>query len=199
MKKIKPIVQRPQDLILACVSDDCLPETQILAQNIWQYQDWQIRFAIIGESHRVRLSYQGKFIMEEMLACADIPLQTCQHHHQLADLQPHQYQHANYSVNIDINDNPTLWQEKDEATLVGHHSTSKIMRSQKPVSKRESHLIKKEIKFIFPPINGKEALTRLQWQATKTAIHWRSLHTYICDGKLLCVYSQSQYDFQAEE
>ena len=33
-----------------------------------------------------------------------------------------------------------------EATLVGHHGTSKIMSSEKSVSKRESHLIKKDIK-----------------------------------------------------
>ena len=31
-----------------------------------------------------------------------------------------------------------------EATLVGYHGTSKITRSEKSVSKRESHLIKKE-------------------------------------------------------
>ena len=30
-----------------------------------------------------------------------------------------------------------------EATLVGHHGTSKIMSSEKSLSKREGHLIKK--------------------------------------------------------
>lgn len=170
MKKLTPIVQRPQDLILAVVINDVLPDSQILVQKMWFYDDWQIRFAIIGESHRVSLTYQGQFVMEEMLACADISLQTCQHHYQLSDLRPHHYQRKNYTVAINVSDTIALWQTQDN-----------------------------EIQFVFPAINGKESLTKLQWQATQTSIQWRSLHSYICDGELVCVYSQSQYDFQVEE
>ncbi|GAB5490913.1 MAG: hypothetical protein Phog2KO_11280 [Phototrophicaceae bacterium] len=170
MKKLTPIVQRPQDLILAYVVSDILPETQILVQHIWHYQDWQARFAIIGESHRVSLSYQGNFIMEEMLACIVIPLDSCQYYHPLSDLRPHYYQQNDYSVQLDINNPVDKWQKSEQ-----------------------------EISFTFPAINGKEALTKLQWQATQTSIQWHSLHTYTNEGELLCVYSKSHYNFQLEE
>jgi len=42
-------------------------------------------------------------------------------------------------------------------------------------------------------------VTRLQWHVLDTSIQWRSVHTYINDGSLLCIYSQSEFTLQAEE
>ena len=48
------------------------------------------------------------------------------------------------------------WKILLEATLVGHHGTSKIMSSEKSVSKREGHLIKKVRGRIFAIVQLKE-------------------------------------------
>lgn len=170
MKPLTPIVQRPQDLILAVVTDDSLPPSHILVERIWQKNDWRITFAIIGESHRIKVEHQGNFVMEEMLACADIPLETCQHHHEFSDLQAHDHQQANYTIAIEMCEQADLWQAQADDLI-----------------------------FNFPAINGIEAVTRLQWQVLDTSIQWRSLHTYINDGALLCIYSQSEFVLQAEE
>lgn len=170
MKPLTPIVQRPQDLILALVTDDSLPASQILAERIVQKDDWRIRFAIIGESHRVKVEHQGRFIMEEMLACTDISTQTCRHHHQFSDLQAHHHQGKNYSVAIEMCAQADLWNKQSD-----------------------------ELVFNFPKINGIEPVTKLQWQVLETSIQWRSLHTYIHAGALLCIYSQSKFALQAEE
>lgn len=170
MNQLTPIIQRPQDLTLAVVSDDILPASQILMQKIWTHNDWQITFAIIGESHRVRLEHRDKFVMEEMLACVDIPVQSSLHQHQFSDLKAYHHQQKHYDVRIHMTENTKLWQTQTN-----------------------------EIMFNFPSINGREAVTKLQWQSLETSIQWRTLHTYVCDGALLCVYSQSEFTLQAEE
>ena len=43
----------------------------------------------------------------------------------------------------------SLAQTHVQATLVGHHGTSKIMHSEKSVSKREGHLLKKESRLLI--------------------------------------------------
>lgn len=166
---LKAVNQRPQDLKLAIVTTDNLPATKnLLEQNLF-IDDWSIRFAIIGESHRVRIDYQGQFIMEEMLACITVPSMDCQHYHGFDDLQTHDFEQSAYHVSVSMQKDMTIWQD-----------------------------IENQISYRFPEIDGIQALTKIQWHYTGKSISWRTLHTYTESGNILCVYSDSNYTFQAE-
>lgn len=168
-KLLKAINQRPQDLKLAIVTEDKLPSTINLVEKSQIIDDWSIRFSIIGESHRVRIDYQGQFMMEEMLACITVPSENCQHYHGFDDLQAHDFEQAVYHVCVSMQRNRNPWQEAQN-----------------------------EISYSFPEINGIQALTKIQWHYTHSSVSWRTLHTYTDAGDILCVYSDSNYTFQAE-
>lgn len=167
---ILPVLQRPQDLKLAIVTEDCLPRTRNLLEKTLHSADFSFRFAIIGESHRVRVSYRDTFLMEEMLACVELDVKNCHHHHPFTDLQSHHFTEKNYSIQVNLSPDSALWNTQQN-----------------------------EIHFVFPAINGATALTKIQWQQSAPEITWRTCHTYYHGQELTCVYSHSQYKFSPEE
>lgn len=166
--KLIAINQRPQDLILAVTNQDNLPDTQVLQQASWQVADYSVTFVIIGESHRVKIEQHGQFIMEEMLACVDVPTDDAIYQHSFQNLQHHEHRQRNYSVVVNIDTHKTEWQSTEQ-----------------------------EIVYFFPQINSIQPVTRIQWQATKTAIQWRTLHTYIDNQDITNIYTQSHFSFSS--
>lgn len=158
---LRAIHQHPQDLTLAIAHANRLPTSRALAHATWQRNSWQLDFTIIGESHHVRLLHNGQFIMDELLACVQITV-ACTHQHAFSDLRAHHYQGDGYRIRV--------WFEAAE-----------------PQWQPSAH----ELVYHFPPIDGRAALTRLQWQWTNRQMLWRSLHTYILDQQIICAYSQS--------
>lgn len=168
-RKLQAINQHPQDLHLAIVTGDTLPETDTLRSHEIRRGKWSIQSGIIGESHRIRVLHDGHFMLEEMLACIPVQPENCLHHHSFADLQDHHYQQGNYCVSITMRRNQHLWQSQAD-----------------------------EISYTFPAIDGIEGKTRIQWALRESAIVWRTYHSYFHAGHLLCVYSESDYIFKSE-
>lgn len=170
MKKLTPILQRPQDLILAITVDDTLPLTQILKTAHWQSESYRVEFSIIGESHRVRISHNSAFILEEMLACIDVAEADCTHYQALTELAPHSHQHERYQVDISVADTLNHWQPSDQ-----------------------------EIVYTFPRINTIDPVTKIQWYTANHTLHWRTLHTYAQQESLIAIYTHSHYQLHPEE
>ncbi len=162
-----PVNQRPQDLKLAIVTTDSLPQTLNLLEHDERAANWHIRLAIIGESHRVRIACGEQFIMEEMLACVDVPSLICSHHQAFDDLQPHHFSQADYRVSIQFSHDASLWQSQE-----------------------------KELIYTFPEIDGVQAVTKIQWHNSENSFTWRTLHSYQNSSELLYVYSESTYIFK---
>ncbi|MGB7339098.1 MAG: DUF2617 family protein [Phototrophicaceae bacterium] len=166
LKPLKPIIQRPHDLILAVCHSDTLPETTALVSRAITIDNWCINFVIIGESHRVQLSHDGHFVMEEMLACATLPDDTTIYQHSFDDLSDHYLSTAHYNVAVWMS-NQLQWQSNDH-----------------------------EIAYTFPTINTLQPITRIQWDIRPDVIHWRTLHTYYYNNQDIYIYSASRYQFQ---
>lgn len=169
-RQLIPVIQRPHDLVLAVVYNDSLPTTQILRQTFWQFDDWQVNFAIIGESHRICVRKNGAFMLEEMLACIDVPVANCEHHQSFTALQAHQYTGNAYSVRVDVQRGEVNWQTSEH-----------------------------EIAYYFPYVDGIQPITRIQWNHAEKSLQWRTLHTYIDKSEVISIHSQSAYQFIAEE
>ncbi|MGJ3237930.1 MAG: DUF2617 family protein [Anaerolineae bacterium] len=164
--RLKPIIQHPHDLMLVVTEHDNLPATQTLCEHLWQAGDWAVRFIIIGESHRVDISYKGHCQLQEMLACVQLPVGTYAHHHPFKDVNIHRHQQGAYQVRVTMHDDLSVWQAQDD-----------------------------ELVYYFPPIDGFVPVTRIQWQIIQGGIAWRTLHTYYNDKRITCVYSDSRYTF----
>lgn len=168
-KKLQAVNQRPQDLHLAIVTADKLPQTHTLLSHEIHVGEWSIQFGIIGESHRIRVQRNNQFMLEEMLACVPVSPESCVHHHAFVDLRDHHFTEDNYCVSVTMRRDTGLWKQQDD-----------------------------EMSYTFPAINGIEGMTRIQWTLCESSIAWRTYHSYLHAGDVLCVYSTSEYIFKSE-
>jgi hypothetical protein len=160
------VIQHPQDLVLAVVPDSALPPMVVLQQSRHHFRRWLIQFAIIGESHHVRVEHKGKWVLNEVLACVEVAEADCLHYQPFADLRPHRYQTAQYQVQIDFGDKPR-WTVPDTNVF--------------------------ELKYVFPPTLGQQPLTRIRWRQAENTVHWWTLHTYAEAEKIISVHTASVF------
>jgi hypothetical protein len=160
------VIQHPQDLVLAVVPDNALPLMVVLQQSGHHFHDWLFQFAIIGESHHIRVEHGGKWVLNEVLACVEVAEAECLHYQPFADLRPHRYQTANYQVQVDFGEKPR-WTVPDTNVF--------------------------ELKYVFPQTFGQQPLTRIRWRQTENTVHWWTLHTYAEAEKMVYVHTASVF------
>lgn len=165
-KILIPIFQRAQDLRLAVVTQDVLPTTKTMQEANLTFSEWQVNFAIIGESHRIQIRHNGAFFLEEMLACIDIAADSCWHYHDFADLEEHAYREGQYRIQ----------------TYFSEVIPDKIETRQ-------------GIEYQFPKVHDIYPITRIEWQLSETILRWWTLHTYAEAKKITCVHTQSEFYF----
>jgi hypothetical protein len=166
-RELIPIIQHTKDLRLAILSEDVLASLTILQEARIHYGDWQVYFAIIGESHRIRIQHQEQFILEEILACVDVQANDCSHYHDFSDLTAHHYQQEQYRIHISFSDKIPL----------------KIPSAQ-------------SIEYRFPVIYNLEPITRIEWKLEGNILFWWTLHSYAEPEKIITVHTQSEFHFK---
>lgn len=139
-----------------------LPTLKSLKQSDLVLGHWHVCFCIIGESHQVQIWKDNNLQFAELLACVEVPLTDCTHHHSFASLNNHQYQTPNYLVQVNFDMRPH------------------------PLPRCEGRL-----HFAFPVCHGVVPVTEVRWWVNKTHLHWWTQHTYPEIGGTIYVYSQS--------
>ncbi|MBC7869303.1 MAG: DUF2617 family protein [Chitinophagaceae bacterium] len=148
---VTPTDQQPTDLMLAISIQDISEQVNVLKQQSATFDNLQLTFYIIGESHIVRLERDDTLLFQEVLACIDLPEQDCLYHHRFNDLSAHTYQQKGYQVQVDFK--PI------------HHA----MLPYTPDGLLE---------VAFPKTRGQIPITRIQWWLKDDVLYWWSLHTY---------------------
>jgi hypothetical protein len=165
------ILQHPQDLRLAVLQDDNLSGLTILQKAEVRCGAWAFVFAIIGESHFVRVTHGGQFIMQEVLACVELPENVRGHTHALDTLARHQYHAERYAVGIDF-----AYQEMHAPTDYDGM-----------------------LEYAFPETYGVTPITRICWWQEVDRLRWQTLHTYPALDHITYVFSDSHFDIHPEE
>lgn len=166
MKTLIPIFQRTEDLQLAIVREDALPATKTVQEASLSYEDWQVHFMIIGESHRIRIRQGENFILGEMLACVNVQSDSCWHHHDFVHLVEHHFEDEQYQIKTFFSE--SIPDKLDSASCIEYH---------------------------FPEIYHIEPITRIEWRLVDKRLHWWTLHTYATPEKYICVHTESVFHF----
>jgi Protein of unknown function DUF2617 len=165
-KEVIPIIQGAKDLRLAIVTEDVLPMLRVLQEASLHYQDFWVHFAIIGESHRIRIQRGSDFILEEMLACVEIAPRSCWHYHDFTDLAAHCFQQPQYTMNT--------------------YFSSELAPKRPSVA---------SIEYTFPAIHNFDPITRIEWKREGNILRWWTLHSYAETEKFIAVHTQSEFHF----
>ena len=162
------VIQQPKDLVLAIMNDDVLPDMLVLQRAEHWITDWLFQFAIIGESHHIRIEHCGVSILNEVLACVPVKKGDCIHYRAFTDLEPSGYQTAQYEVQVDFGERP-LW----------HVPQTNVM----------------QLEYVFPQTFGQQPVTRIRWRQVENAVHWWTLHTYPDAAQTTYVHTASTFNF----
>ena len=110
----QPILQYPTDLVFAIMAEDVSAQLTILKTASLAVDDYQIDFTIIGESHCITVSRDGQFVMQEVLACTEIPQILQAQSHKFAKLEPYCFTQSGYRSQVWFTDVLTVddWQSK---------------------------------------------------------------------------------------
>ena len=167
-KSTTSVIQHPKDLVLAIMNDDVLPDMLVLQRAEHQIDDWLFQFAIIGESHHIRIEHCGVSILNEVLACVPVKEGDCIHYRTFTDLQASGYQTAQYEVQVDFGERP-VW----------HVPQTNVM----------------QLEYVFPQTFGQQPITRIRWRQVENAVHWWTLHTYADAAQTIYVHTASIFNF----
>src|SRR5687768_584771 len=135
MSNLVSIPQKAQDLVLAVVENDALPSMRVLLSESLQLAAWRFDFAIIGESHYVRISHEGRLVMREILACLPLKAEDCKLYQPFGNLEPFAYQESAYQVAVAFESRVPVWTQEEQC-----------------------------LSYQFPVTHGKVPETRIQWQ-----------------------------------
>lgn len=165
------VVQSPHDLVLAVHTEALTVPLDILAQSSVELHGHRLTWAIIGESHTVRVEQAGRVVLHEVFACVDLAGQVCRHQQHFRGLDAHRYGHAGYTIAVAF-DRPA-WSVP--AACDGH------------------------LEFAFALTHGRVPVTRIDWQQDGDALRWWTLHTYPEAGGVREVYTYSELLLTLEE
>lgn len=166
---IQPIDQNPAGLSLAVFAGTCDHPFTILRQVTATLGDWTFTFHVIGESHLVTAALDGVIVFSELLACVDVPMHRCVHHHRFHDLAAHRCAQPGYAVEVAVENG------LPESTVAGNDA--------------------QRIEVQFPQTAGQMPFTRIEWQRVGHILRWQTLHVYPQEGGVLvCVRSASHFD-----
>lgn len=148
---IHAVHQHPTDLRLCVLSQDTALNFTILKSETIQAVDWQITFAIIGESHFVSIVHAGQMVLREILACADIPQESCIHNYHFIAGSDHKYDYSPSGYQVEVTFHAT-----ESPCIPAEH----------------------QIQVAFPEIWGRIPITQIGWQQAGQMLRWWTLHTY---------------------
>lgn len=168
---IQPILQLPTDLVFAVTDYSVLELLTVLKTQTVKIAYYTIYFAIIGESHCITVFHHDEFVMQEVLACTDIPDILQADSHKFATLEPYQHTKQDYRARVWFADRlqQARWQNQDE------------------------------LKMDFPEMFGQIPFTKIQWEISHTSIQWRTIHVYPLQTHTTYVYTASYFDLNREE
>lgn len=162
----QPILQYPTDLVFAVIAEDVASKLTILKTASIAVGDYHIDFAIIGESHCITVSRDGQFIMQEVLACTEIPQILQAQSHKFAKLEP-------YGL-----------------SLVGYRSQVWFANVLTADEWQAQHHIRMD----FPDMFGQIPFTEVRWAIDGQSIRWRTTHVYPLETHTTYVYSETTFD-----
>ena len=163
------IFQKPTDLVLAIVEGELSSPLTVLKQTTLAAAQYRFVFSILGESHMVRVEHENGLIFHEVLACSELVSNNPVHYHRFNDLKAYRYHRAGYNIAISFE----------------VHRADRLL----PASAETS------LEVQFPETHGRIPVTRVEWQATETAMSWRTVHLYPTDRRATSVVSESIFWF----
>jgi len=160
------ILQHPTDLVFAVMDTSVLHLLTVLKTQTIVMGDYTIQFTIIGESHCITVSHKGQFVMQEVLACTDIPEILQAHSHKFVKLEPYQHTNQTYRARMWFTNvmQDDYWADYDELSLD------------------------------FPVMFGQIPFTKIQWMTSDTTVQWRTIHVYPLQTHTTYVYTESFFD-----
>lgn len=164
LEKLTPVYQHPSDLVLGIARYDLSSHLTVIKQAKWQVGAWNFTFQIIGESHAVRIEKSGQHLFTEVLACLELPPESCSYRQAFHDLTPGGYEFENYEVSVEFEASADL-PPSDTAQM---------------------------IEVAFPQIYGQTPVTRITWQQTDNEIAWQTWHVYPAQNHGIRVKSSSK-------
>ena len=167
--QLQPFYQRPNDLEFAVLSGELPVRLTILAQKTLASGDWQFLFHIIGESHFVTIRHKGKSVLHEVLACMQVPVAKCNHHHRFPGLHPHHY--------------------------TGKQYTASVMFESNAAPKTRFPNRKIDLELAFPAIFGQTPVTQIGWEKTRDTLTWWTTHLYPEQSGLITVQTFSKFKY----
>jgi hypothetical protein len=160
------VLQHPTDLVFAVTDIDVAPLLTILKTQTITISDYAIQLSIIGESHCITVSHKGQFVMQEILACTDIPEILQAHSHKFAKLESYQHTKPEYRGRVWFTNR-----------IQGDQWTSEC-----------------ELILNFPEMYGQIPFTKIQWMTSETSFQWRTVHVYPLQTHTTYVYTESFFD-----
>lgn len=165
------IMQYPTELVFASskVAVDHL--LTVLDQRCVVFGEWSFQFAIIGESHFVTIRHRDEFVMQEVLACTDIPAILQADSHKFDKLETYTQEKQNYRARV--------WFSEEGESIVFDNWSG-------------------QFNLIFPETFGQIPETQVVWICDERRIEWRTMHVYPQPETTTYVYTESQFDLNGE-
>lgn len=160
------ILQYPTDLVFAVTQVDVSTELTILQSQDVVLDDYLIKFAIIGESHCVTVLRRGQLVLQEVLACMEIPQILQAESHKFATLKPYCFTRLGYRSQVWFADclDVSGWQPQQS------------------------------IRLDFPEMYGQIPFTKVGWVVRSNSLQWRTIHVYPLETHTTYVYSETFFD-----
>jgi len=165
------VYQHPRELVLALfTSAPGLPMT-VLQSSKLSYGSWTVDVNVIGESHAIIFSREGKPVFSEVLACYPVTKHRAYYAYEFAKMDDHGIHIGPYYGHVNFREPDwTVPPAGPESLEVTFPQTENNRGSEVPV-------------------------TRVQWQYEHERLQWWTLHTYPLKKETIRVYSRSHYDF----
>ena len=164
-----PTDQDPGDLSLVVAGAGRLGAVNltILRQATLSWQDCQITFNVLCESHEVIVRRDGRIALHELLSCAEVADDgSYLHRHAFGDGSGHSFRGEGYAVDVTVGDLPP-------GGVVP---------------------LNPDLYVAFPNAVGGETtpFTSIQWDARPDRLIWRTIHLYALPGRTVGVFSTSR-------
>jgi hypothetical protein len=164
------VYQRPEDLILNVLTGEIQPALKVLKQQVVMIHDWRFVFAIIGESHWIRIERHNRLVLQEVLACIPVRAEGSLFYHRCTEALPTSYRWARYDVALHFSASPSPGLPEAEGRLA----------------------------LDFPPLYGIVPTTQIAWKQQAGALHWWTRHTYPGPAQLTYVRTHSTFHTHEE-
>ena len=174
MTHMIPRFQEPADLWLVVASERHLGPLTILQGATVCWQDYEIAFHVLAESHEVILRRNGRIVLHELLSCVGVaPDAWPAHRHSFGDGLSHSYSQDGYSVHVTVADVP-------EGGIVP---------------------LNPNLYVAFPNVVGGDVtpFTSIQWDPGDEELVWRTIHLYALPERVVGVFSTSRVVRAAED